>query len=157
MSIACAPIMRACSLPMENEDECRKRKAMQSLRRMEAKRKRTEKQRNSRAMNYQNGRVCSEARSDEDRKILLRSTTDHGKDQFLKGSGDISVAKEATFGMSNRGYDGKEADCKGENDNNDLVASQGSGTSGISEHDSLSVKGMSNFSVLIEFGCPYRL
>ncbi|KAK1273728.1 Ninja-family protein AFP3 [Acorus gramineus] len=38
-----APLLRACSLPAEAEEEVRKRKEMQSLRRMEAKRKRSEK------------------------------------------------------------------------------------------------------------------
>lgn len=143
-------------MPVENEDECRKRKAMQSLRRMEAKRKRTEKQRNSRSLNCQNGRVYSEGRPDKDRK-LLEGYTDHEKDRLLTGSGDISSEKEATFGISNRGYDGKNDDCKGENDNNDLVASQGSGTSGLSAYETLSVKGMTNFSLVVEFGsfCPY--
>ncbi|XP_050380908.1 ninja-family protein AFP3-like [Argentina anserina] len=41
------PLMRTCSLPTETEDEWRKRKELQSLRRMEAKRKRSEKQQRS--------------------------------------------------------------------------------------------------------------
>ncbi|KAK4766996.1 hypothetical protein SAY86_014747 [Trapa natans] len=121
VKIASAPITRTCSPPMENEEECRKRKEMQSLRRMEAKRKWTEKQRNSGAMNCQNGRVFSEGRFDKD----------HGKDQFSNGWRDNSARKEARFGISNRD----------ENDNNDLAASQGSGISGLSEYESLSVKG----------------
>lgn len=40
-------LARTCSLPTETEEEWRKRKELQSLRRMEAKRKRSEKQRNS--------------------------------------------------------------------------------------------------------------
>lgn len=43
-------LMRTCSLPVENEEEWRKRKELQSQRRMEARKKRYEKQRNSRAM-----------------------------------------------------------------------------------------------------------
>ncbi|KAK4800978.1 hypothetical protein SAY86_021465 [Trapa natans] len=131
MTTASTPITRACSLPMENEEECKKRKAMQSLRRMEAKRKRTEKQRNSRAINCQNGPVVSEDRPDKD----------HGKDQFRNGSLDNSARKEADFGISNRGYGIKEADPEGKNDNNDLAVSQGSGISGLSEYEGLSVKG----------------
>lgn len=38
------PLMRTCSLPTETEEEWRKRKELQGLRRMEAKRKRSEKQ-----------------------------------------------------------------------------------------------------------------
>jgi hypothetical protein len=41
-------LMRTSSLPTETEEEWRKRKEMQSLRRMEAKRRRSEKQRNLR-------------------------------------------------------------------------------------------------------------
>lgn len=47
---AALPLMRACSLPTETEEEWRKRKEMQSLRRLEAKRKRSEKQRNYRPL-----------------------------------------------------------------------------------------------------------
>ena len=43
------PLTRTCSLPMETEEECRKRKELQTLR-MEARRKRSEKQRNMRTL-----------------------------------------------------------------------------------------------------------
>lgn len=42
-SFSVGPIARTCSLPVEGEEECRKRKELQSLRRLEAKRKRMEK------------------------------------------------------------------------------------------------------------------
>ncbi|KAJ8546232.1 hypothetical protein K7X08_018815 [Anisodus acutangulus] len=45
-----APIARTCSLPVEGEEECRKRKELQSLRRLEAKRKRMEKLQNVRVV-----------------------------------------------------------------------------------------------------------
>lgn len=41
----CGNLVRTSSLPVETEEEWRKRKEMQTLRRMEAKRRRTEKQR----------------------------------------------------------------------------------------------------------------
>ncbi|OIS97792.1 PREDICTED: ninja-family protein AFP3-like [Nicotiana attenuata] len=41
-----APLNRTCSLPTETEEEWRKRKELQSLRRLEAKRKRLEKMKN---------------------------------------------------------------------------------------------------------------
>lgn len=47
LSIVDSLMMRASSLPTQADEERRKRREMQSLRRMEAKRKRTEKQRNS--------------------------------------------------------------------------------------------------------------
>ncbi|KAJ8430647.1 hypothetical protein Cgig2_025660 [Carnegiea gigantea] len=42
---SCTPLTRTCSLPVDAEEETRKRKEMQMLRRLEAKRKRLEKQR----------------------------------------------------------------------------------------------------------------
>ncbi|KAG7564080.1 putative nuclear localization signal [Arabidopsis suecica] len=42
-------LSRTCSLPVETEEEWRKRKELQSLRRLEAKRKRSEKQRKQKA------------------------------------------------------------------------------------------------------------
>lgn len=42
---SCTPLTRTCSLPVDAEEETRKRKEMQMLRRLEAKRKRSEKQR----------------------------------------------------------------------------------------------------------------
>jgi hypothetical protein len=43
-------LIRTCSLPAESEEEWRKRKELQTQRRMEARRKRNEKQRNLRAL-----------------------------------------------------------------------------------------------------------
>ncbi|GAB4828673.1 hypothetical protein Ancab_018339 [Ancistrocladus abbreviatus] len=48
-AIPYTPLTRTCSLPIETEEEWRKRKESQMIRRMEAKRKRSEKQRNLRA------------------------------------------------------------------------------------------------------------
>ncbi|QCE12660.1 putative nuclear localization signal [Vigna unguiculata] len=48
-----APLVRTCSLPTETEEEWRKRKELQTLRRMEARRKRSEKQRNLKALREQ--------------------------------------------------------------------------------------------------------
>ncbi|CAN4082698.1 unnamed protein product [Withania somnifera] len=49
-SYAAQPIARTCSLPVEAEVECSKRKELQSLRRLEAKRKRMEKLQNVRVV-----------------------------------------------------------------------------------------------------------
>ncbi|GMJ04615.1 LITTLE NINJA, ABI five binding protein 2 [Hibiscus trionum] len=58
-------LIRASSLPTETEEEWRKRKELQSLRRMAAKRRRCEKQRSSREENraLQGARSSGEARS----------------------------------------------------------------------------------------------
>ncbi|OIW16741.1 hypothetical protein TanjilG_14511 [Lupinus angustifolius] len=47
-------LIRTCSLPTETEEEWKKRKELQTLRRMEARRKRYEKQRNLKAMKERN-------------------------------------------------------------------------------------------------------
>lgn len=49
-SFSVGSIARTCSLPVEGEDESRKRKELQSLRRLEAKRKRMEKLQNVRVV-----------------------------------------------------------------------------------------------------------
>ncbi|KAG0500721.1 hypothetical protein HPP92_000793 [Vanilla planifolia] len=48
-TVAPAGLVRTCSLPVEAEEEHRKRKEMQSLKRLEAKRKRSEKRNGSRS------------------------------------------------------------------------------------------------------------
>lgn len=52
-----APLTRTCSLPVEAEEETRKRREIQMLRRMEAKRKRSEKQRREIGGNLGNGKL----------------------------------------------------------------------------------------------------
>ncbi|GMJ04087.1 ABI five binding protein 3 [Hibiscus trionum] len=47
-------LVRTCSLPVETEEEWRKRKELQSLRRLEAKRKRCEKQKNLKVLKDRN-------------------------------------------------------------------------------------------------------
>ncbi|XP_010258036.1 PREDICTED: ninja-family protein AFP3 [Nelumbo nucifera] len=63
---ACSALTRTCSLPTETEEERRKRKELQCLRRMEAKRKRSEKQRNSRAGK---DRASLEGNCEEDKRL----------------------------------------------------------------------------------------
>ncbi|KAL2329870.1 hypothetical protein Fmac_017451 [Flemingia macrophylla] len=49
-AVCAAPLARTCSLPAETEEEWRRRKELQTLRRMEARRKRSEKQRSLKAV-----------------------------------------------------------------------------------------------------------
>ncbi|KAF5202974.1 Ninja-family protein afp2 [Thalictrum thalictroides] len=62
------PLIRTSSLPMESEEEWRKRKELQSLRRFEAKRKRCEKQKNIRLSKDRTSleRNCDDKRGDEE-------------------------------------------------------------------------------------------
>ncbi|OVA00813.1 Ninja [Macleaya cordata] len=59
-------LIRTCSLPVATDDERRKRKELQSLRRLEAKRKRSEKQRNCRLLGKD--RAFLEGSCEEDRQ-----------------------------------------------------------------------------------------
>ena len=63
-------LTRTCSLPMETEEEWRKRKELQTLRRMEAKRKRTAKQRSHKAARSRDrDRASFEENCEEDKVV----------------------------------------------------------------------------------------
>ncbi|XP_039040711.1 ninja-family protein AFP1-like [Hibiscus syriacus] len=65
---ACGSLMRTCSLPTETEEEWRKRKELQSLRRMEAMRKRSEKQKNLRGVRDRRRRGGFDEENCEDKR-----------------------------------------------------------------------------------------
>lgn len=71
-------LVRTSSLPVETEEEWRKRKELQTLRRMEAKRRRSEKQRNLKAEREGGGGLGEEKR---DIEVNLRGRLE--KDQSL--------------------------------------------------------------------------
>ncbi|XWS44405.1 hypothetical protein CRYUN_Cryun15aG0042400 [Craigia yunnanensis] len=105
--MACGSLVRTCSLPTETEEEWRKRKEMQSLRRMEAKRKRSEKQRNLKAVRDRNRGGFGEENCEEDKR------------------------EEAGNGAS--WVNGGRGPCEGVAASHGSIGSQGSGSSGISE------------------------
>lgn len=73
-------LMRASSLPTQADEERRKRREMQSLRRMEAKRKRTEKQRNSRAASGASlERSCEEHKRVEEGGLIAVSVVQNNR------------------------------------------------------------------------------
>ena len=72
--MAASPLVRTCSLPTETEEEWRRRKELQTLRRMEARRKRLEKQRNSKAVKEKN-RSLSEEIGEEDNQTEQDAVT----------------------------------------------------------------------------------
>ncbi|XP_016482729.2 ninja-family protein AFP2-like [Nicotiana tabacum] len=84
-----ASLVRTSSLPVETEEEWRKRKELQTLRRMEAKRRRSEKQRNLRGGDKESGGGCVE---DEKREIEVNLKGKLEKEQYL------ATAKK--FGLS---------------------------------------------------------
>lgn len=88
-------LMRTCSLPVENEEEWRKRKELQSQRRMEARKKRYEKQRNSRAMRERSfggsggeGGVGSESGSGNSNNLV---------EVFVQGVGGESLIRTSSL------------------------------------------------------------
>ncbi|KAF8399602.1 hypothetical protein HHK36_015471 [Tetracentron sinense] len=163
LPIGSPAIMRASSLPTEIEEEQRKRKEMQTLRRMEAKRKRSEKQRNFRAGKDRASLEsnCEEDKRPEDEGVMainlkgkLESFTDSlvGKQQqkyMVKNGLSPSVgpplvlptwAAAARLAVLAGGINTKN----GKESSQGSVGSQGSSSSGISEFDSLPVPGLSN-------------
>ncbi|XVE68303.1 hypothetical protein DITRI_Ditri09bG0056700 [Diplodiscus trichospermus] len=108
--LAFGSLARTCSLPTETEEEWRKRKELQSLRRMEAKRKRSEKQKN------------------------LKAARDRNKGSFVEENCEEDKREEAGNGAS--WINGLRAPCEGVAASQGSVGSQGSGSSGISELES---------------------
>ncbi|OMO73305.1 hypothetical protein CCACVL1_17335 [Corchorus capsularis] len=112
--MACGSIARTCSLPTETEEEWRKRKELQSLRRMEAKRKRSEKQKNLKAVRDRNrGGFDEENCEEREEAIINRASSVNGGRGHCEG---VAVS-QGSFG------------------------SQGSGSSGISELENQSAQG----------------
>lgn len=77
---AYAPLIRTCSLPTETEEEWRKRKEIQTLRRMAAKRKRLEKLKNVRTVRDQ---VSLEANYEENSQSQSQGSVINGRSEFL--------------------------------------------------------------------------
>ncbi|KAJ6936497.1 ninja-family protein AFP3-like [Populus alba x Populus x berolinensis] len=112
-----------CSMPTETEEEWRKRKEMQSLRRMEAKRKRSEKQ-NFKAVKDKN-------RGEEDDQSENGTTGNHHQKEFLKSfNGLFGVAIEGLLTQAEVAPPPL------------LLTSQGTASSGMTEFESQPVKGM---------------
>lgn len=140
--MACAPLIRTCSLPTETE-EWRKRKELQTLRRMEAKRKRSEKQRNSKAGGRDRNRdICVEESIEEDRKVESGDGNCQ-KEQCVKVLNEFSCSVAPTRGVELNGGKGNGLDCGDLEEvpqppplSQGSIGSQGSGSSGISESDS---------------------
>ncbi|KAG6779308.1 hypothetical protein POTOM_015681 [Populus tomentosa] len=113
-----------CSMPTETEEEWRKRKEMQSLRRMEAKRKRSEKQ-NFKAVKDKN-------RGEEDDQSENGTTGNHHQKEFLKSfNGLFGVAIEGLLTQAEVAPPPL------------LLTSQGTASSGMTEFESQPVKGNS--------------
>ncbi|XP_062106491.1 ninja-family protein AFP3-like [Humulus lupulus] len=162
-----APLMRTCSLPMETEEEWRRRKELQMLRRMEAKRKRSVKQRNYKAARDRGRATTDENGSEEDRKGV--NGIRQNQEQSLKIADELSSMAIPAWVAGGRGSGGLEmSGDKGDGVvvNGDLdkpklplqpsfqgsVTSHGSGSSGITE--SISPSGQGGMSKCPEVVSP---
>lgn len=107
---AYAPLTRTCSLPAETEEECRKRKELQSFRRMEAKRRRMEKLKNLRGAGVD--KVDPEENSSEENGSTIDSNGQDSVNNSANGNANGLPLLQGSTG------------------------SQGSGSSGLSELES---------------------
>ncbi|XP_030953339.1 ninja-family protein AFP1-like isoform X3 [Quercus lobata] len=122
MACAPTPLIRTCSLPTETEEQWRKRKELQSLRRLEAKRKRSEKQRNwkdKRVDNTNNNNNNSSNNSNDQKE----------KEQCVKVLNEFSWGCEKGNGLE--GFSQQPIPLS-----QGSIGSQGSASSGISESES---------------------
>ncbi|GAB2279914.1 hypothetical protein Dimus_014549 [Dionaea muscipula] len=115
------PLTRACSLPSEMDDEWRKRKELQTLRRMEAKRKRSEKQKNGRPAR---GPHLWSSNDGGGKSGILVPKGEMGNQNGLAGGGGAEKIPAVPPPLSSQGSAG---------------SSQGTGSSGISDFDSPTV------------------
>ncbi|KZV27689.1 hypothetical protein F511_42182 [Dorcoceras hygrometricum] len=91
-------LVRTSSLPAETEEEWRKRKELQTLRRMEAKRRRSEKQRNLRCDKEVAG-IYGNLSSDADSGLKRTGSTSWAPRRATCGGGtDVVMAKAASPG-----------------------------------------------------------
>ncbi|KAI4352462.1 hypothetical protein L6164_006712 [Bauhinia variegata] len=131
MPKTCAPLMRTCSLPTETEEEWRRRKELQTLRRMEARRKRSEKQRNSKLVR-ERSRALSEEIREEDKPSELVD----GNNQSEQGAGTSNTSLGSTSFSGASGLPPPSSLSQGSS------GSLRSGSSGISQSESQSAQGI---------------
>lgn len=137
-----APLVRTCSLPIETEEVLRKRKELQTLKRMEAKRKRSEKQRNSKEGREKN-QAFVEDNCKEDKRSFNGSFQ---QEQYLKVMDGFSSLVMPSWNFCAKGSisHGLELNCDKPNvrlppqpsSQGFSAGSRGTGSSGISESES---------------------
>lgn len=127
-------LMRTSSLPVETEEQWRKRKELQTLRRMEAKRRRSEKQRISKAE-----RDCGGGVEEERRETVVGSTVSspYGLPGWAAGTRQLVLGDVLAKGkVGTSGFQGfRQPSSQGSAD------SQGGSSSGMSEMESKNVQG----------------
>lgn len=160
-------LTRTCSLPMETEEEWRKRKELQMLRRLEAKRKRTAKQRSYKASRSRDrDRTCLEENCEEDKVVEDKSamgsrTGNHLQQPYLgipswtKGGPIHSKTDRANGLVAAAGGGGLEGHAPAPPllpSSQGSAGSQKSCSSGISDFESPPVQGTSFL-----FSSPFKI
>ncbi|KAL5553620.1 hypothetical protein UlMin_041021 [Ulmus minor] len=139
-------LIRTSSLPAETEEEWRKRKELQTLRRMEAKRRRSEKQRNSVKVDKE-GCSVEEERRDFDGLlgISLRDKRLSASPPFGVLAGAAAARKALLGGGVDLMAKGKSGFMKfGQPTSQGSVESHGGSSSGMSELESKPLQGSSS-------------
>lgn len=117
---AYAGLVRTSSLPVETEEEWRKRKKLQTLRRMEAKRRRSEKQRN-----LKGDKEVGESGSRG--KLSLEEFSSKGKGSYVgKGLGSIESKRGSSLlasDLESKTSEGSSGESLQEGSNHDIPSS----------------------------------
>ncbi|KAL0408746.1 UNVERIFIED_CONTAM: Ninja-family protein AFP2 [Sesamum radiatum] len=117
---AYAGLVRTSSLPVETEEEWRKRKKLQTLRRMEAKRRRSEKQRNLKGDKEVGGSVSRG-------KLSLEEFSYKGKGSYVgKGLGAMESKRESSLlasDLESKTLEGSSVESLQEGSNHDISSS----------------------------------
>ncbi|KAJ7974307.1 ninja-family protein AFP3-like [Quillaja saponaria] len=160
--MAYTPLIRTCSLPTETEEEWRKRKELQTVRRMEAKRKRSEKQRTSKVFRERSRAFGEEIYEDGKRPKMVNGIheLEQGEDalnQFnnlaTQSSGMLAYGLEFNgekgSGLIHGGFQRLPSSLPPAPapapSSQGSIGSQGTGSSGISESESLPHQGLNKF------------
>ncbi|XP_009592703.1 ninja-family protein AFP3-like [Nicotiana tomentosiformis] len=158
-----ASLVRTSSLPVETEEEWRKRKELQTLRRMEAKRRRSEKQRNLRGGDKESAGGSVE---DEKREIEVNLKGKLEKEQYLATAEKFGLSVSPTLaavarqgslggggmdlamGKGKGSYSGSKKQGQGQLGSQGSVESQGGGgsSSSMSELESKPPQGSGELS-----------
>ncbi|CAN4122058.1 unnamed protein product [Withania somnifera] len=158
-------LVRTSSLPVETEEEWRKRKELQTLRRMEAKRRRSEKQRNLRGDKEGGGGGSGVSMEDEKKEIEMNLRGRLDKEQYLATAKRFglsvsptlaAVARQGglsgggvdlTMGKGKGSYSGSKIQGHGQLGSQSSVESQGGGSSScMSEFESKLPQGSGELS-----------
>lgn len=125
------PLTRTCSLPTETEEERRKRKELEFLKRREAKRKRSEKR-----------AVVANGNRRED-------NLDEDSVSKAANGGVVFPAEASNWAAASGGRGGVRPASQGS------IGSQGSSSSGVSDFESRPVQGNSSFVLLFHVNCNF--